>query len=107
LCRRCASRDSSAGGEISFTTLNDLHYPVALLSMALLPAILLLAIRRKLPVEAGELAAACTLALVANAFICGALSNPHDRYGARLVWIAVFAVLLTLANLYRRAQHRS
>jgi hypothetical protein len=29
-----------------------------------------------------------TVAILANAFICGVLSGPHDRYGARIVWIA-------------------
>ena len=86
-------------GEMSFMAINRLHYPVALLSMALLPAIVLLAFRRKLPADIGELAAACALALIANAFVCGALSNPHDRYGARLVWIAALAVILTLARM--------
>ena len=81
-------------GELSFTALNRLHYPVALLSMVLLPAILLLALRKTIPGDLGEVAAACALALLANAFVCGALSNPHDRYGARMVWLAVFAVIL-------------
>ena len=35
-----------------------------------------------------------TFALMANAFVCGALSNPHDRYGSRLAWLAVLVVLL-------------
>jgi hypothetical protein len=26
--------------------------------------------------------------------ICGALSNPHDRYQSRLVWLPVFALAL-------------
>jgi len=86
-------------GEISFTTINRLHYPLALLAMALLPALVLLAWRKRIPAEIGELAGACALALLANAFVCGALSNPHDRYGARMVWIAVFAVVLALARL--------
>ena len=34
------------------------------------------------------------LALSANAFVCGALSNPHDRYGARMSWLAVLVILL-------------
>jgi hypothetical protein len=32
--------------------------------------------------------------LLANAVVCGALSNPHNRYGARLAWVATFAVAL-------------
>jgi hypothetical protein len=89
-------------GEISFTAINQLDYPVALLSMALLPVIVLLAWKRTIPPAFGECAAVCALALLANAFICGAMSNPHDRYGARLVWIAVFAVTITLVPLADR-----
>jgi len=89
-------------GEISFTAINQIDYPVALLSMALLPVIVLLAWKRTIPPAFGEFAAVCALALLANAFICGAMSNPHDRYGARLVWIAVFAVTITLVPLADR-----
>ncbi len=89
-------------GEMSFTAINQLDYPVALLSMALLPVVVLLAWRRTIPPAFGEFAAVCALALLANAFVCGAMSNPHDRYGARLVWIAVFAVTVALAPLVDR-----
>ena len=88
--------------EISFAAINDLHYPLALLSMALLPFVALFAWRRKLPADLGELAGFCMLALLANAFVCGALSNPHDRYGARIVWLAAFATGLALYKLYER-----
>jgi hypothetical protein len=40
--------------------------------------------------------------LLANAFVCGVLSNPHDRYGARLIWIAPLVVTLLLCRLYAR-----
>jgi hypothetical protein len=36
------------------------------------------------------------MALLGNSAICGIISGPHDRYGARLVWIATFAVLIAL-----------
>jgi hypothetical protein len=39
-----------------------------------------------------------TLALLGNAFICGIISGPHDRYGARMVWVATFVVLMALAR---------
>lgn len=94
-----AARQQNGG--ISFTGINRLHYPIALLSMALLPAILLLAWRKRIAAEIGDLAACVTLALLANAFVCGALSNPHSRYGARMVWIAVLVVILALARLAR------
>ena len=44
------------------------------------------------------LAATVSFALLGNALICGVISGPHDRYGARLVWIATFTVLLAAAR---------
>jgi hypothetical protein len=41
------------------------------------------------------------LAILANAFVCGALSNPHDRYGARIAWLAPFIVLLAASRRRR------
>jgi hypothetical protein len=87
--------------DIDFDAINRLHYPLALIAMALLPVILLLAWRRTIPPDIGELAVTVMLALLANAFVCGALSNPHDRYGARMVWLATFAVALALARCRR------
>jgi hypothetical protein len=94
-------------GEFGFSAINRLHYPLALIAMALLPLIVLLAWRRTLPPDIGELAATVMLALLANAFICGALSNPHDRYGARMVWLASLAVALALARTRRPARDTS
>lgn len=38
--------------------------------------------------------AACLLVgVLANAFATGALSGPHDRYGARVMWVLVFGAL--------------
>jgi peptidoglycan/LPS O-acetylase OafA/YrhL len=86
-------------GELSFTAINELHYPLALLAMALLPVIVWLAWRKTIPAALGELAATIALALLGNAFVCGTLSNPHDRYGARMVWLAVFvAIVAALAR---------
>jgi hypothetical protein len=83
--------------EISFKAINDIHYPLALICMALLPVLVLLAWRGAIATEIGELAAVCMLALLANAFVCGALSDPHDRYGARMVWLAGFTMAVALA----------
>jgi hypothetical protein len=88
-------------GEMSFVAINWLQYPLALIAMAMLPVIILVAYRRKIA-DAAELAAACALALVVNAFICGVLSNPHDRYGARLVWIALFAGIVAFLRFASR-----
>jgi len=79
-------------GEVSFRALNEVHVPVALISMLLLPLVLL--IGRGDFGDLRLLAATVAVALLANAVVCGALSNPHNRYGARLVWVATFAVAL-------------
>ena len=44
------------------------------------------------------LAGTVSLALLGNAFICGVISGPHDRYGARLAWVATFVVLIAAAR---------
>jgi hypothetical protein len=79
-------------GEVSFRALNEVQVPVALISMLLLPVVLL--IGRGDYGDLRLLAATIAVALLANAVVCGALSNPHNRYGARLVWVATFAVAL-------------
>jgi hypothetical protein len=87
-------------GEIGFAAINRIHQPVALASMLLLLATMLLGLRRGHFADLGLLAGTATAALLANAFVCGVLSNPHDRYGARLVWIAPLVVTLLLCRLY-------
>jgi len=91
-------------GEISFTAMNALHYPVALVAMAFLPVIFVMGWTGRLPRAFGDLALVCMLALLANAFVCGGLANPHDRYGARVVWLAVFIAGLALLRLYEQRE---
>jgi hypothetical protein len=43
-----------------------------------------------------------SLALLGNAFVCGVISGPHDRYGSRLVWIATFVVLMAGVRRFAR-----
>ncbi len=94
-------------GEIGFSALNMIHVPVAWIAMALLPAIVLLGFWSSDFVELGQLALTLILALLGNAVVCGAISNPHDRYGARIVWIAVFAVALTAWRAVVLARERT
>jgi hypothetical protein len=83
---------------IKFTTINWVHVPVALASMLLLAAIALAALWRRRIDDVELLAATVCVALLGNAFICGVISGPHDRYGARMVWIATFVVLIAAAR---------
>ena len=40
------------------------------------------------------LAGTVSFALLGNAFICAVISGPHDRYGARMAWLATMVVLI-------------
>ncbi len=88
--------------DVDFPAINRLHVPVALASMLALLAILAIAIRRRQLDDLTLLAATVTLALLGNAFVCGVISGPHDRYGARLAWVASFVVLIALARHFAR-----
>jgi hypothetical protein len=90
--RFLAARQQQA--PFDFAWLNSVHVPVALLSMALLPVVILLARRGRVSRQAAALAAVALLALLGNAVICGALSNPHHRYQSRLVPLATLAIAI-------------
>lgn len=81
---------------LDFDYVNWLLVPVALASMLGLVALLGHALRRRRLDDLRLLAATVVLALLGNAFICGVISGPHDRYGARIVWVATFVVLMAL-----------
>jgi hypothetical protein len=83
-----------------FSLLNQIHVPIALLSTLGL----LLVIGWGLTVRRHDLAGLAMftwLSLLGNAFICGALSNPHDRYQSRLVWLAPLVVGMAAASWWR------
>jgi hypothetical protein len=90
-------------GGVHFDLINRVHVPIALGSMLFVLVLLANAVVRGRFDEPARLAATVTVALLANAFVCGALSGPHDRYGARMVWIATFtaaiAVMQAIASL--------
>ncbi len=88
-------------GGLSFDGINRLHVPVALLSMAMLPILALAGLRSRAFGEVGRLAATLAIAIMSNAFLCGVLSNPHNRYGARLVWLAPLVLMLGAMLLVR------
>ncbi|MDQ8731333.1 hypothetical protein LPJ38_30015 [Bradyrhizobium daqingense] len=85
---------------VDFDYVNWLHVPVALVSMLGLVLLLAHALTNRRLDDLTLLAATVTLALLGNAFICGVVSGPHDRYGARMVWVATFVVLIALARRF-------
>jgi hypothetical protein len=87
-------------GDLSFEGVNRVHVSVAYGSMLMIAAFLAYAVWRRKVDDFALLTATITLAVLGNAFVCGALSGPHDRYGARMVWIATFAVLIILTRSF-------
>ena len=81
-------------GELHFAAINAVHVPIAFAGMIFLPVLMLLGLRRRSYGDLGLLATTAALAIVMNAFVCGPLSNAHDRYGARIVWLAPFVIAL-------------
>lgn len=88
-------------GGIDFELLNQIQVPVA--QAAQLAALVLLGVawRRRDRISTGLLAVV-VVAFLGNAFVCGALSNPHDRYQNRVVWLALFAVSIAAIRLDQR-----
>jgi hypothetical protein len=84
--------------DIDFAAVNWLHIPVALVSMLLVIAMFATAVWRRRLDDLTLLAATVSLALLGNAFICGVISGPHDRYGARMAWVATFVALISVVR---------
>jgi hypothetical protein len=89
-------------GPIDFSAMNAVHVPVGWLAIGGLPLVLLASARRLIPANSAGLAATILIALAGNAFICGALSNPHDRYQSRLIPLALLSILIAALS-YRGA----
>jgi hypothetical protein len=73
-----------------FTAINRIHVPFALLIAILFGHGVL---RRPFD-DLTLLAGTVTSAMLGNAFICAVISGPHDRYGARMAWLATTVVLI-------------
>ncbi len=86
-------------GGLRFDLINLVHVPIALGSILLALVLLATASARGRWDDPARLAATVTVALLANAFVCGALSGPHDRYGARIAWIATLAGAIALLQV--------
>lgn len=87
---------------LTFGPFNLIHVPVALVSTVLVFALLIGAIWQRRLDDVTLLIATVCLTLLGNAFICGVISGPHDRYGSRLVWITTFAVMIAAMRRWQR-----
>jgi hypothetical protein len=85
--------------------INRLQVPVMLISLPLMLAVVFLAWRQNDSWNL-TLSGLIVLAYLGNAFICGAISNPADRYGNRMVWLIVLSVLVLLPPLIKAERAR-
>lgn len=83
---------------LSFDPLNLLHVPVGILSLLAGLFCCWCACRRSCSADPCALPVFLLLALLGNAFICGALSNPHDRYQSRVLWTLSFSLVVLAAG---------
>ena len=94
-----------------FTDINYLHMPVALASILLLAAIFAWRWWQRGFDDLTWLAATVVFALLGNAAICAVISGPHDRYGARMAWVATFVVLIAAIRSFsgddERGSHKA
>jgi hypothetical protein len=86
--------------QLDFTDINRIHIPVALGSMLLVVIVFGAGLLRRPRDDLTLLASTVSLALLGNAFICGVISGPHDRYGARMAWVATFVVLIAAVRYF-------
>ena len=71
------------------------HHVINLVSLAIV--LTLLVWPDRVATQIKLLALAILLGILANAFVCGAVSQPADRYGARVIWLLpMLASLLIL-----------
>lgn len=93
--RYAAARQQNGGLAVPWL-LGTVHQVVGVIGIAACLALLPEALRRGS--AAAPLLLAALLALPVSAAITGALSGPHDRYQARVIWLPPFAATLGLVR---------
>lgn len=98
-CGFIKARQQMGGG---IGGLNRLHVPFLIVALAGTVVMLAVWARRRQSREFG-LALVVLVAILGNAFVCGALSNPNHRYQSRIAWLPVLVVAVALC---RRLENR-
>ncbi len=86
--------------------INRLHVPFMMASLPLILVVVVLSWRQNDRWKL-TLSGLATLAYLGNSFICGAISNPADRYNNRIVWLIMLVVLVLLPPLIRAERART
>jgi len=92
-------------GTLPRTIIRSITTPVAIVAMLLVPLLFWQAVKRRDRLVQ-SLLAALTVALIANAAVAGAMSDVHDRYQSRLVWLVPLTVALIVLR-WRQTLSRS
>ncbi len=85
---------------LRFRLINRVHEPIAILSLILALGLLMRSAYRRDGDDLALLAATVLLSVLANAFVCGVLSGPHERYGARIAWVPVLVIALVILRTW-------
>jgi len=92
---RVAFDTSRQAAGIDFTLINTVHVPLAA-GMSLLLLVSIVMAWRQRDLRTAGFTATVALSLLGNAIICGALSNPADRYQNRLIWLSFVGVAVAM-----------
>lgn len=90
---------------IDFDAINAVQVTLAYIGYAAVLVMAVVAWRRRERLALG-LAGMVIVAILGNAFVCGALSNPNHRYQARIAWTATMATAVALIHVRRRDETR-
>lgn len=78
------------------------HHVINLVSLAIV--LTLLVWPDRVATQIKLLALAILLGILANAFVCGAVSQPADRYGARVIWLLPMLASLLILFAWPRSR---
>lgn len=99
------SQSRQTRGALPKSLIRAVTTPVAALALIALPLLGIAAWRRRDRAALG-LVAAILVSLIVNALLAGALSDVHDRYQSRMVWLAPFALTLLVARWWGQRRVR-
>lgn len=94
-------------GQLDFDLINKVDVPAALASLGLLVAFVGRAAWRRDTGDLTTFATVVTFAILINALISGAISGPHDSYGARTAWLATLVIMIACLRQRPSIEKRS
>jgi hypothetical protein len=94
-------------GQLDFDLINKVDVPVALASLGLLVAFVGRAAWQRNASDLTTFATIVAVAILINALISGAISGPHDSYGARTAWLSTLVIMVACLRQQISIEKRS